>query len=192
MDTSSLYDLTPIAWLMARRRADRARPAGLGVAPQRRRRPGAAAACADRAHAVPHLRPHAVRRLHAPDRFGPRLSRLARLLRQRQPGRRAPRDRDGAGGPADRAGHPRQGLGRDGAPLPGDRRRRADPHARGWRRGSCAAASAERRAARRQAHHPHAQRLVARRDPGRGSACRAPLARSPSRGSCSPPSSRCI
>jgi hypothetical protein len=96
MDTSSLYDLTPIAWLMAAGVLIALGPLpGCGAAMPAPA--GPAAACADRADAVPHLRPGAVRRLHPPDRFGPGLPRLARLLRQRQPGRRAPRSR-GAGG----------------------------------------------------------------------------------------------
>ena len=84
------------------------------------------------ADAVPHLRPGAVRRLHAPDRFGPGLPRLARLLRQRQPGRRA-RARSARRRPRmpTGPGHARQGLDRDGPPLPRHRRRRAD-HRR-WR-----------------------------------------------------------
>ena len=68
--------LGPLAWVWLRHRgADAAAPA----------------ARADAADAVPDLRPGAVRRLHAAHRFGPRLPRLARLLRQRQPARRAAR-----------------------------------------------------------------------------------------------------
>src|SRR6218665_3821937 len=47
------------------------------------------------------------------------MPRLARLLRQRQPGGCPCRDRDRAGGAAHRPGHAWQGLGRDAAPLSG-------------------------------------------------------------------------
>jgi hypothetical protein len=83
---SSLYDLTPIAWLMAAGVLIALGPLpGCGV--RNKGAGGAPPACADAAHAVPHLRPDAVRRLHPAHRFGPGLPRLARLLRQRQPGR---------------------------------------------------------------------------------------------------------
>ncbi len=81
--------LAPLAWLWLRHRGADA---------------GAPAARADAADAVPDLRPRRVRRLHAPDRLRPGLPRLAGLLRQRQPARRARRHPGGAVGDAHRPG----------------------------------------------------------------------------------------
>ena len=58
------------------------------------------------------------------------------------------RHRDGAGRAADRPGDAQQGLGRDGASLPGDRRRRADPRAGARHLGGAAAPAASRTHAR--------------------------------------------
>jgi hypothetical protein len=173
MDAQPLYDLAPAAAADAHGRGDCAGAAGLGVAAQPRAAACAAPAGAHGAHAVPDLRPGAVWRLHAADRFGPGLPRLAGLLRQRQPGGRA-RDITAAQtamptGP----GHARQGLGRDDPPLPGHRCGRADhlldagcPGA-SWLRAS----GKPGRRARQSPGGPRSRWC--------GCACRARLARSP-------------
>ena len=82
----------PALRLLLLARVHRAAAAGLGVAAPARRRCARPAARADRADAVPHLRPDRLRRLHAAHRLRPGLPRLAGLLRQGQPARRARRD----------------------------------------------------------------------------------------------------
>ena len=158
MDSQALYDLSPLARLMLMGVVVALGPLAWVWLAQRRGHAGAAAAGADAADAVPDLRPGAVRRLHPPDRLGPGLPGLARLLRQRQPGGCQCRHHRSADRHAHRPGDAWQGLGRDDPPLPGHRRRRADPHA--GRRELGRAAARPRRLA--------GQPLVAHADPGLG------------------------